>query len=488
MTGSKLYPLRLAAWGIALLLILLSLSWAIDRSPLPGYDEALFNSAAGDFHWRTGAAPTVLADFPNVLRYDLFFGPSALWVASVWISAQPHVMQWYRSLSLIAAVIICALAGGIVWTCTRRIEAGLATTAVFGISLMIGSRATQGRLDLLTIAAELAAIYIVFRWDAPGARTMPAVWCAAGACLAFAALSTPRAFPTIAAIIGATIFCLRPFKSALLKAGIAVGVITLAASVWTFSQGLLPWQWLKLVFSESWGQSDNVSPLLGGAWNLIENRRAAGGFFCASLVFIVLALNWRDAMKEWRTAILVIAGAMNAVLTLVLISNPTAYEVYWMALPLAAACASFQGVVQGGRKRIAMSALLAAALCWTGLRVAKDVEIFRSWNSRDPQPVSDFMAAHVPPGSTVYGPEDYFYYAVEMAGSQYRFTEFNYPPSVPVVKSHSAPQFLIWPDGAQLPPRFKQLSAVAHFRGVPATYQWKFDSNSYPTSTLYQFP
>ncbi len=481
-------PMRLAAWGVALLLILLSLSWPMSRSPLPVEDETLFGSASANFRWQTGATPSVLADFPNVTRYDLFYGPASLGVASVWISAQPHAMQWYRSLCLIAAVMICALGGGIVWTCTRRVQWALGTVAIFGISLMIGTRATSGRLDLLTIAAEFAAIYIMFRWEVPGEKINPGVWLAVGACLAFAALSTPRAFPGVAAIIGATLFCLRPFKSALLKLGLAVGVIGLAISAWTFSQGLSPLQWLHWIVSQSWGDKWNSSPVLGGAWIFNIDSYSLGMFFCAALVLMVIALNLQEAMRQWRTAILVIAAGASTFLTLALIGHATAYEVYWMAFPLAAACASFQGVVRGRQKKAAMAALVGVSLFWTGLRVVKDVEIILSWKARDPRPVFDFMAAHVPAGSTVYGPEDYFYYAVEMAGSQYRYTEFNYPPSAPVVKPHSTPQFLIWPDGAQLPRRFKQLSAVAHFKGVPATHPWKFGSVTYPDSTLYECP
>ena len=494
LRGSAVHPGRLGALLFALLLILLSLSLPISRSPLPWVDEVLWTSAANNFHSHTGAIPNVLADFPGTGRFDLFYGPASLGLASVWLSVQPLGMQWNRALSLIAAVLLCALGGGIVWTCTRRIEAALGTAGLLGISMMIGSRATSGRLDALTIAAEFAAIYIVLRSDSPGRMLKPGIWCAAGLCLAFAVMSTPRALPNVAAIVGAVLFSLRPFKSAVMKAALTVGVIAVAVSAWTLSQGLTPLQWLRLIFAGSRGDAHNSSPLLGGSWGIISGGLLYSGvvFFFAALVFAVIALNLREAMRQWRTALLVTAAAVNVALTLALIARPASYDIYWMCLPVIAACAGFGGGVSGARKRLALAALIAVSFGWTCLRVFKDAQIISSWSSSDPQPASDFMAAHVPAGSNVYGPPDFFYYAVVLAGSRYLYPEEWTTPALdshraPVATGLGNPRFLIWPDGRKLPERFKQVTPVAHFPGAGANHRSRFNMElGYPGSTLYQ--
>ena len=496
LTPAVAHPGRLGALIFALFLILLSLSWPISRSPLPWIDEVVFASAAGNFHWRTGATPAVLADFPGTGRFDLFYGPAALGLASVWVSAQPLGMEWYRAFSLIAAVLLCALGGGIVWTCTRRIDAALGAAGLLGVSMMIGSRATSGRLDALTVAAELAAVYSVLRADSSGRALKPALWCAAGLFLAFAVLSTPRAIPNVAAIVAALLLSIRPFKSALLKTGLTAAVIALAVSAWTLSQGLSPFQWLRLLVSGSHGDAENTSPLMGGSWGIATGSLLYSGvvFFCAALVFIVIALNRREAMSQWRTALLVIAAGMNVLLTLAVISRPASYDIYWMCLPVIAACASFRGVVPGTRKRLALAALIAVSFFWTALRVFKDVQIISSWNASDPQPANDFMAIHVPAGSSVYGPPDFFFYAVELAGSRYLYPGELTTPALnshraPVTSASGAPRFLIWPDDRKLPGRFEQVRPVAHFLGAGSHHRSGFNMElGYPSSTLYQLP
>ncbi len=63
---------------------------------------------------------------------------------------------------------------------------------------------------------------------------------------------------------------------------------------------------------------------------------------------------------------------------------------------------------------------LVAALCFAGVRTLKYIEVWQTWELRDPKLMQDFVEQWVPRGSIVFGDDQYYFYAVEDAGSTYR--------------------------------------------------------------------
>jgi hypothetical protein len=138
--------------------------------------------------------------------------------------------------------------------------------------------------------------------------------------------------------------------------------------------------------------------------------------------------------------------------------------------------------------------------------------VAQTWRSRDPAPLQQFVERWVPPGSLVFGYDQYYYYAVQNAGSTFRtWTPTPFPPAAfgrPSgirVEGDPSPaladkRFLLWPvDGlpGPVPPsfacavpqivgRFRMSDAgptgIEHVGGfVPALH-------GYPDSMLYRLP
>jgi hypothetical protein len=109
------------------------------------------------------------------------------------------------------------------------------------------------------------------------------------------------------------------------------------------------------------------------------------------------------------------------------------------------------------RMRALIVLLVAADLA---IRTGKYVRLSTGWAGADPAPLERFVRAHVPPGSDVVGPEDFYFFAVEGAGSRYllaasaspaTWTRWVPPPGpsrsrrADPADRAKAPRFLLWP-------------------------------------------
>jgi hypothetical protein len=190
---------------------------------------------------------------------------------------------------------------------------------------------------------------------------------------------------------------------------LTVSLIVLAAvTVWAATQGMTPFGWLKHIMEVSRGDKANASPLLGGEWSF--------GFALQNLItpIVVLALLPFVSLKEAKNKVAFITVAGSALLTLILISRPFNYGIFWILL--------FIPVLFIGSRRKLTYAMLGTLLSfYVGIRLIKTTEVISSWKSRNPEIVQGFVREHIPPGSIVYGSGSYFYYAVEHSKSSYRF-------------------------------------------------------------------
>jgi hypothetical protein len=213
-----------------------------------------------------------------------------------------------------------------------------------------------------------------------------------------------------------------------------------------------PWSWFQFVLAISYGDKVNSSPLLSGTWGRFQLSIPAMILPAALLVWLgfLLVRRLRDKRRLETAGIIFVALLLNAGLTLLLTSRAFAYEIFWLVPlipPIVAVTAIFEPELK--LTPTSLGCVLSVTLLLTlVVRCGKVGEVFTSWHSRNPKPITDFVCSHVPHQSTVYGPASFYYYAVEQCGSKYLYAHqwiakgLSSPADRPV---YQAGAFLIWP-------------------------------------------
>lgn len=436
----------------------------IDRTPLPWFDEILFASASRS----ATTVPTVLGAFESG-RFELFYGPLGSFLGRAAFDAFGFSAASFRLVSLLGAILIASSA----WALVRSLGgshqlAALAFLAV-AISPEIGASATNGRFDTVTVGLLLAGVAFYVRTDRS--------WWLAGPAWTLAILSTPRTLPFMAAFFGSALLLDR-FRG--LARIMTVGLtILVGVSIWTLSENMTPLAWLQHISAVSGGDPVNTSPVLGGAWTLNISFRNA-----ITLLFACLLLPSVAPIRR-ETKVVLVAMALNSAVTLVMLGRPFSYAIFWSLPLLIAALASIH------RRFTSVVVVALMLLVFAAVRIAKTAEVVASWEARDPAIVEEFVRNTIPPGSTVYGPESYFYYAVERSGSQYRFVEELMATgmrSQPGVAPEFVPGYLLWPDQQQLPETFRLRPLASYTAPSPSRFFKRLNpySGGYPSFTLYE--
>jgi hypothetical protein len=210
------------------------------------------------------------------------------------------------------------------------------------------------------------------------------------------------------------------------------------------------------------------------------------------------------------------------VISLALIGRPQDYTIFW-ALPvlplLVAITPRILAESSAGPTRMVAVLWICLAVSFGSIRLVKVLSVLDDWNARDPDVVASFVAESIPAGSRVFGPEEYYFYAVERAGSVYY-----YAPGVPYVEytsgvfcseaamadPHLRPildrtserererpfhsTYLIWPESDRLPGRFDNLDLAVVARFVPeAPFSSRLGlrinrSLGFPATVIYAVP
>ena len=228
---------------------------------------------------------------------------------------------------------------------------------------------------------------------------------------------------------------------------------------------------------------------------------------------------WLSAGRrpDWRldasvVSLLLAAAWIDLVLTMALFNITFGFAVYF-AVPLLAVVLAAPPRLASGHPVAA--ALFAGALLAgnAGLLAVKDVRLAASWSARDPRRLETFVAAHVPRGSRVMGPEDFYFYAVERSGSRYRSIErirgAEWTRWVPLFDPDASEEeasalagdaaFHDWPrDRSAYPLVRRYACAVGHeiavYQAPPDDLRrigplaWKAGVPGYPDSVLYRLP
>jgi len=408
--------------AIALTLGLCQLS----RTPLPWVDEILWVSSAKSVGSTGIGTPSVLLQFPKTGRFDIFYGPVPFWLGALSFRCFGLSIWSWRILSFLFGTLLVVSCGAITFRLSKnRFYAALAATFV-AFAPDIGSRLTSGRMDALTVCLELAGTLFLLGSPSNKAGVF------AGFLFAGAALSSPRSMPFILAFAVAAILAailsqnIRLLSVRMLSLAVCACLVT----CWTFSVGLNPISWFGFIHSASVGDRDNVSPILGGAWNYsVDVLGAAPHELVLPLSVLLCAVGvlvcWKSLAKSEDLGFTAVVVAVNFGLSLLLISRALNYQIFWLIpiVPVLLAAVQRLSPQPSSALRIIQAVLAFTLVMAVGVRAVKVAEVFRSWKSRDPQPMASFVCSKVSKNSIVYGPSRLYFYSVEGCGSTYLFYE-----------------------------------------------------------------
>jgi 4-amino-4-deoxy-L-arabinose transferase-like glycosyltransferase len=504
MNYTLLRRLAWAAGGLALLLALVTLT----RSPLVWRDEAPFAAIAYSLSQGGSGTPTLLAEDPRFPITTFFYGPTFFYLGALLFKAFGLSVFAFRLLSLGGGVLLALAAVSLVRVTGGSWNWAAACWALVLLSPELGSTLTSGRMDTLAVAGELGGLALLLKGlRAEKGGLSWAFTVLAGLVWAATVLTTPRTLQFFVCLALAAPLWVRggAWRRFAPRLALAGALTAAALCVWLWSQGETPQSWLAyLGYIARYNKHNNV---LGGFWQL----RPTPLWALTPPLCVVLLAFWRfrggrfgaerNPGLAWAALALFGQGALTFITTI----RPESYPLYW-GLPLLAATLAVMAAGRQEVKRPLALALALAACLFGGLRVVKLFEVAASWQARNPQLLEDFARQHIPPGSRVAGPIDLYFYAVERAGSTYRFheplndawfpfIESKLNPAYPLAAQQRFPQhFLWWPEGGKPLPRScrcAEADRVATYT-PPVTGRWlpslfRF-GGGYPKAGLYRIP
>jgi 4-amino-4-deoxy-L-arabinose transferase-like glycosyltransferase len=507
-------------WLIALV-ALVSILLLLPRSPLPWLDEIFYASASLSVVRGGTPVPTVMGAFPHTIRLDLLYGPMISFLGSLDIRLLGLSATGWRLLGFMGAVFAIFSAACLSRRLDRSPVAMAAAAMIVALSQGVGARATSGRLDTVTVALELFALTCTLGALRPNdSRPIAFVWAAlAGTLCGLAALSTPRSFPFVLGLfvaVGLELALARKWELVAQSAIIAVTGL-LPVWLWTFSQGMNPIGWFLFIAAASRGDKINVSPVLHGSWHLFSGPRVP--LVSGLLFFLLMFLVFANAILTARSAIgtehpdldsgvrlASITVLVNYVALFTMIARFWDYEIFVVPLVTPVLTALTAKILRNGERRTLQRAVLCSwlmlAVVLVAIRSGKVIAWLASYDERDPQPLHLFITNNLPSNSRVFGPEEFYFYAVEAAGSHYLFVRHTMPAGLISKLDHDLnwqeqlkegqPVYLIWPADESLPSGLApanlslEASFIAKLGKEPVGWRKAGWGSGYPSTNLYR--
>ena len=491
------------------------------RVPIPWGDEIWMASASKSLADGGLGVPSALPPGPWYAAFPHVYGPLFFNLSAAFIRV--------FGLSAATVRVVCVLGAALLVAATAWLmrSAGLGPRwAAIGCALMtltpeVGTIATNGRMDTLAIAMEIAAMAAFVQ----ALRSDNAVrWgAAAGGLGLLALLSQVRALPLLAgmALGGVGLLVSRTNRQQAFAAGAAaVAVFLIGGWWWTHHLGLTPLEWALTYLRSSRGDAQNLA--LAGrprVWGL-ELRNAitplvilAAGAGSAVMLWRRAPTNPQPASRLFPLAAVLVASIVNVAFIFAVANNVFTSSSYFV-LPLLAAIITVSVAIgqRAGRSRTIAAFWMAVVVLFGAARTMKYVEVWQTWPYRDPAPLDQFVARHVPPGSLVFGYDQYYYYAVQAAGSTFRtWTPTPFPPPAfgrpegisvegEPLEAMADRRYFVWPVnglpgavpasfGCVVPHEVARFSesdttatGVEHFAGFIASL------HGYPDTVLYRLP
>jgi 4-amino-4-deoxy-L-arabinose transferase-like glycosyltransferase len=481
--------LRRLAWAAGIICLLADLA-IISRAPIPWLDEVYLVSVANSVAHQSRPFERLTPRPEWVDGYEKIYGPVFFHVEAAFIRVlglspfSGRVVCWIGGvLTAIAAAWLVAIAGGSVqWVALAF--ALIVLTPEFSVI------ARNGRMDSLAIGFELAGMACLM--TALRESTRATRWAlGAGGCWALAVLTTPRTLPFLAGLLLAAplLLAARETRASFVRAAVCLfAIVGISLFFWARHLDLTIVGW-------AWWLWDSLKD---DAYNVVlpgHQRYWALGKFNAFTPFFVIvgSLALGGALLRRRAApdgvhskrrlifcYLSLAVVFNALFYLVVANYPFGVSPYFVlpVLVVVLMATAVAGQLEPWAQQPMLAFWILATLFLGAINVVRYVEVWQTWHLRDPRLMQRFVERSVPPGSIVFGNDQYYFYAVQNAGSTFRtYNAGNLaieklksaPPRQPTVFPSLDPAFLLWPvadPNAPFPSWFD--CARAH---VVATYE-----------------
>jgi len=192
-------------------------------------------------------------------------------------------------------------------------------------------------------------------------------------------------------------------------------------------------------------------------WMFVWWQAATPAFACIGALIVAYRLRG-DAPYTVAAAFALTTAWVTLIATWTVFENAFLFEALAI-LPLFAVVLA--APVRGSERSRELMALTGAAMLafFVVVRVAKITRAVVTWTGRDPSLITQFVRAHVPPGSQVLGPDQDYFFAVEESGSRYliasQVSAADWARWMPAIEGRPNPptrplvaDYILWPDTA----------------------------------------
>jgi hypothetical protein len=492
--------------------------FSIARSPLPDLDEVYIASAALSLARHGRGVPSVLPSGPWNVAFPDAYGPMFFWPAAMSIRWLGLSAAAVRAVCLSGATAIALAAGWLTWRAGASRTWAVCVAAIIWFAPEIGRAATNGRMDTVAVALEIAAMAMLVAPADLSPRRAVANGVIAGVFAGSALLTTPRTILWAVGLTGAAAVAARHRRSArgALIATVTCGVCAAACvTIWTMAIGVGPVAYvLNLVTGV---RDDAFNSVTTGVRSWSLHFVAIASLAGTLAVLLGLAVTRASAQDAAPRTLSVLWGwtLTAAAIYLVRVNHTFFREIYFVTpvMIVALATAGTTRVPADGRRALVVACAATAAL-FIALRLVKSAQIVESWKGRDPAAVETFFHTNVPPGSDVFGLSQYYFYAVERSGAHFKAYDaepFGEPfPGSPTIgrpplsmradlRARVRGHLLIWPDeGESWPPAFECAHNHPVARWVPTQgagmlsrlpiFSRFAGRLTYPATTIYRMP
>jgi hypothetical protein len=509
------------AWAVGIFILLADLA-IINRVPIPWLDEVYLVSVANSVAHQAQPIERLTPRPEWVDGYERIYGPVFFHAEAAFIRRLGLSPFSGRIVCWLGAILTAIVAAWLVGVAGGSAEWGALAFALVVLTPEFSSIARNGRMDSLAIGFELAGLACLMMALRESTRAI--AWSlAAGGCWALAVLTTPRTLPFLAGLIVAAplLLAARETRVSFVRAGVClftvVGVslffwadhleLTLVGWAWWLWDGLKDDAYNVVLpgHQRFWAlrKFNAVTPLI-----VILGSLAVGG----ALLRRHAAPNGVHSQRRRIFWYLLLAVVFNALFYLVVANYAFGVSQYFV-LPLLVVVLMATAVaarLEPWAQRPMLAFWILAAVLLGAINVVRYVEVWQTWDLRDPRLMQQFVERSVPRGSIVFGNDQYYFYAVQNAGSTFRTYNAgnagidklkSATPRQPVVAATVDQSFLLWPvadPNAPFPAWFEcaRASVVARYEssaepiGIERLVTFAFTpfAHGYPTTILYRVP
>lgn len=490
---------------------------SIARSPLVDVDEVYIASAALSLAEHGRGIPTVLPAGPWNIPFPEAYGPTFFQPTAMAIRLFGLSAEAVRSVCLVGAIGIVLASGALTWLAGSSRSWTICAAAIMWFTPEIGRAATNGRMDTIAVALEVAAMAALVWRERTSPATPVTNGAIAGGLIGLALMTTPRTILWAAGLAGAVPVAAWHYRAA---RGVLISLLVccltamICVSLWTVTIGVGPVAYATTLVQGVGHDAFNSMTTSVRAWSL-----HAGALASLVALFILVAGVVRARLSSANgiaPGLIVLWGwTLTAAALYIVRVNHTFFRDIYFVTPITAIALATAGTIRPSDKgrRALLAACATTALVFVGVRAVKCAQVIETWNARDPVPLETFFRTHLPHEARVFGLSQYYFYAVERAGAHFKAFDaepygkpfpgsptIGRPPEsvLPQLRAGVRGHLLIWPAAVPLDPPFECAQPHVVATWIPPHhdeiltrlpfFRMFADNLTYPATTIYEIP